>query len=410
MATLAAAPNTVAVWAVDQRCLDDLTALRDYQPAADANPNAFLLTCRELAGCLLSHANLKDQYESNAGEVLCLHARQAEDTELLDALQILLDDKTAVLARAERILDFYQSSTAAPAAATPASQSVKIPDPPMFSKGRAEYRVFRTKLEEKLLGDAHHFRNAAHQLSYAMGFLAEEAYEISHPLRASGDIGSVEALLKHLDATYEDPDRKGTTERELCALHQGNSDFTSYYAKFQSILAVLGWVGDAKRSVLTQSLSQEIKQVLSTTLPSPDETFDKFFAKVKPLDDQIRRYAAEFKGNKTPQAPSAKPRPPRSHSNNPVDSTGATPHTGSAPMDLSAQRRIEAHQAQYMKWAAEGKCMKYGSGTHWRSDCPRHRPLDGAATDIAASSTMCTPFVTAPATPTSTGAEGPGKA
>ena len=106
MATPAAAPATVAVWAVDQWCLDDLTALCDYQPAADANPNAFLLTCRELAGRLLAHANLKNQYESNAGEVLRLCARQAEDTESLDALQILLDDKKAALARAERTLDF----------------------------------------------------------------------------------------------------------------------------------------------------------------------------------------------------------------------------------------------------------------------------------------------------------------
>ena len=187
--------------------------------------------------------------------MLRLYARQAEDTELLDALQILLYDKTAALARAERTLDFYQSKTAAPAAATPASQSVKIPDPSTFSKGRSEYRVFHAKLEEKLLGAAHRFRDAAHQLSYAMGFLVEEAYEISCPLYASGDICSVEALLKHLDTTHEDPDRKSTAERELRALRQGNSDFTSHYAKFQSILAILRWEDDTKRLALTQSLS-----------------------------------------------------------------------------------------------------------------------------------------------------------
>ena len=186
-----------------------------------------------------------------------------------------------------------------------------------------------------------------------MGFLAEEAYEISRPLRASGDIGSVKALLKHLDATYEDPDRKATAVRELRILRRGNSDFTSYYAKFQSILAVLGWEGDTKRSALTQSLSQEIKQVLSKTLPSPGETFDQFFAKVKLQDDQMRRYAAEFKGNKTPQAPSTKPRP-----------------LAGAAADFAA----------------------------------------GTATENAASSTVGTPFVTAPATPTSTDASGPGKA
>ena len=300
MAIPAATPNTVTVWAVNQRCLEDLTALRDYQPAMDANPNAFFLTCRELAGRLLAHANLKDQYELNAGEVVRLCSRQVEDTRLLDSLQILLDDKTAALARAERTLDFYQSSTAAPTAAIPARQSVKISDPPMFSKGRAEYRVFRAKLEEKLLGDAHRFRDAAHQLSYPRGFLAKEAYDILRPLRASGDIGSVEALLKQLDATYEDPHRKGTAERELCALRQGNSSFTLHYVKFLSILAILGWEGNAKCWALTQSLSQEIKQVLSTTLPPPRETVDQFVAKVKLLDDQMHRYTAEFKGNKTP--------------------------------------------------------------------------------------------------------------
>ena len=103
MATPADAPVTVAVWAVNQRCLDNITALCDYQTAADANPNAFLLTCRELAGRLLAHANLKDQHKSNAGKVLRLRARQVEDTESLDALQILLDDKTAALARVERM-------------------------------------------------------------------------------------------------------------------------------------------------------------------------------------------------------------------------------------------------------------------------------------------------------------------
>ena len=89
MATPAAAPDTVAVWAVDQQCLDDLTALRDYQSATDANPNAFLLTCRELAGRLLAHANLKDQYESNAGEVLRLRAlaRQAECKDVRNILE-----------------------------------------------------------------------------------------------------------------------------------------------------------------------------------------------------------------------------------------------------------------------------------------------------------------------------------
>lgn len=139
--------------------------------------------------------------------------------------------------------------------------------------------------------------------------------------------------------------------------------------------------------------------MLSTTIPPQDEAFDQFVAKVKLLDDQMRRYAAEFKG-KAPQAPGTKPpRPPaRNHSNNSVDSTRATPHTGLAPIDLSVQRRMEAQQAQHAKWTAEGKCTKCGSSTHWRKDCPKNRPLAAAAA-AATSTAASTPFATAPATP-----------
>ena len=114
----------------------------------------------------------------------------------------------------------------------------QIPDPPTFSKGRAKYCIFRAKLEGKLLGDSHKFRNAAHQQSYAMGFLAGDAHEMTHTLRLHGEISTVKKLLECPNAACEDPDWKGTAERELCSLRQGNPDFASHDAKLQSILAV----------------------------------------------------------------------------------------------------------------------------------------------------------------------------
>ena len=213
----------------------------------------FLTDCKALAQAL-SSPNLKDLFVSNFASVLRLEAKLKEAQDALDyaqaaqalhdaeleTLQLMNNEKSQALARAEKTLDHYQQTTvpAAGSGSTPDRAIVKIPDPPTFSKGRAEYRSFKAKLQEKLLGDGHRFRGEGHRLAYAVGFLAEEADAIVRPLRESGELSTVADLLKYLDATYEDPDRKGTAERELRALKQGNTDFTSHNATFRSLVAV----------------------------------------------------------------------------------------------------------------------------------------------------------------------------
>ena len=391
-------PDAVAVWGISQVDHQSLQELRDYAPAPEENLHDFLKKCKILARSLLSGPDLQDQYESGASALLQLQLARAQIAELeseAETMQSIVVEKERALSRTEKALELYQA-TAGPTAA--ADQSAKIPDPPTFSKGRPQYRTFRAKLKEKLRGDARKFRDDEHQLSYAMGFLEDEAYEVALPLRENRAVRTVDELLAFLDATYEDPDRKGTAERELRSLKQANSDFTSHYAKFQSIMAVLGWEGDAKRSSLYQSLSYELKEALARTLPPPNETFDQYVSKIKLLDDQLRRFAAETKGAAKPAsnrparpAATATAAGSRTYSSNPADSTGATSHTGSAPMDLSMKVRTEAQQARFNKWLAEGKCTRCGDASHWRRDCPR-RPLAAASADT-------TPYATAPATP-----------
>ena len=414
------APIAVAVWGIAPESLDALRKLRDFCPSADSDANAFLRDCQALANQLLESPNLKDIYESNASAALRLAetrdqlkhavAAQARHDEELESLQLLLLEKTESLGRVEKALDLYQC-TAAAADAHDHRRSAKIPDPPTFSKGRLEYRVFKAKLQEKIRGDQATFRDEEHQLSYAMGFLAVEAYEMVSPLRQNGEIKTVSDLLQCLDAAYEDPDRKGTAERELRALKQGNGDFTSHYAKFRAIMAVLGWQGEAERSALYHSLSYELKEALAKTLPPPNESFTEYVAKIKLLDDQMRRFAAECKppgGRPASGSAQTQQRNRIPHSTNPADSTGATPHLGSAPMDLAAKKRAEAQQAQFAQWADEGKCTKCGSASHWRRDFPKiRRPLAAAATTPPTSST---PYTTAPTTPTLTEAGRSGKA
>ena len=150
---------------------------------------------------------MKDIYELNASAALRLAAAQARHDDELESLQLLLCEKTESLGRVERALDLYQR-TATATDVHDHRRSAKIPDPPTLSKGRSEYRVFKAKRQEKTHRYQATFRDEEHQLSYTMGFLAAEAYEIVSPLRQNREIKTVSDLHKCLDVAYEDPDRK----------------------------------------------------------------------------------------------------------------------------------------------------------------------------------------------------------
>jgi hypothetical protein len=393
MTTPTLSPTAKAVWGIEGGDIDNLVRLRDFQPSEEPNadPETFAAQCKMLAAHLLELPNLKDFYTSNATAASHLAMTQAKVVELeqraegaeeevihLRARITSLDND---LGRTQRSLDLIQNIAEKPATAGATDRrSVKIPNPPAFSKGREEYRAFKDKLAHKLTGDAHLFRDDQHKLTYAVGYVAGEAYETIRSLLPG--IQTVAQLVSYLDSTYEDSDPKGTAERELKALRQNSTtDFSAHFAKFQGIMAVLGWDGAARQAALYNSLSLDLKETLSRTLTPPDETFEQFVATVKSLDDKARRFASE-KGNSKAPAKS-QPRHSSGYSSNPADSTGTTPHKGPAPMDLSAQKRLEAKQAQYAEWSSKGVCTKCGDPKHWRKECPlnqsRHK-LSAAAT------------------------------
>ena len=145
---------------------------------------------------------------------------------------------------------------------------------------------------EKLRGDGAKFRDEDHRLGYAMGFLEGDVYAIAHPMYESGALQSVAELIDFLDATYDDPDRKGTAVCELRALRQGRYHFTAHYARFQSIMADLHWNDDTKLPALHDSLCRELQDAPAYTSPPKDKSFDHFVLRAKRLDNQQRRLAA----------------------------------------------------------------------------------------------------------------------
>jgi len=215
------------------------------------------------------------------------------------------------------------------------------------------------------------------------------------PLRDTKDIKTIENLLKFLDMTYDDPDKKGTAERELAKLKQGNKEFASHFSEFQSIMAILQWDEKAKKAALYSTISDTIKDSLAASLYPVPEDYMSFVGLVQRLDQQLRARTEERRGKpQTHQAPRAPKPNTANESSNPRDSWSNSGHTGAAPVDLSAQRKSAEQQALFERRRAEGACTLCGDKTHWRRDCPRRhrRPIQAAA----ATTTTPAPTTTAP--------------
>ena len=225
-------PTAVTVLGLEAEDIEGLTAIQSFTPAPEADALGLLENCQRLASRLLGLPNLKHLYNANASAALQLQLAQRRIVELeaaanpalpaevtdLQARLAEMDDitvryrmeneaLTADLRLTKNSLALYQRMTipeATGSSHTPPDHSIKIPDPPSFAKGRKEYRTVKAKLQQKLTGDSRLFRDPAHQLSYAVGFVTDEAYETVRPLL--NEIATVEQLLAHLDSTYEDLD------------------------------------------------------------------------------------------------------------------------------------------------------------------------------------------------------------
>ena len=152
----------------------------------------------------------------------------------------------ATIAQLERALDLAQA--AAGTHPTTGGKRQKIRDPEVFTGKREEYNSFRSKMITKLNGDAHLFDDEQHKLQYIVSFLKDHAYKIVKPYVKDDkvDLETVAEIWEVLDAAYDDPDRKGTAERELRKLRQANREFSAYLADFQHIMSELQWNVPAK--------------------------------------------------------------------------------------------------------------------------------------------------------------------
>lgn len=151
-------------------------------------------------------------------------------------------------------------------------------------------------------------------------------------------------------------------------LRQGTRDFSRYLADFVRLMTILEYGEEARKYHLERGLSTEMLTGLKYQDASTDETLEQFEARLRRLDDRIRRDRGFNKPQSTPVAPRPAPKTP---------STATGTHPG--PMDLSASRKKLTPEEKSRRMA-EGLCLYCGGSGHMARECPNRRPLRAAAT------------------------------
>ena len=259
------------------------------------------------------------------------------------------------------------------------TREAKIPDPDKFDGKRDDLRAFLAQLRLKLV-EPGAFRNEQAKLRYAVSRLKGIALEqiISYITPTKIDFDTVDDLIDHLNASFDEPDRAASAARHLQTIKQGNKDFSTYFAEFRRYSQQVDWNQSAIRSALKNGLSIELENAL-ITMDEPDD-YNKFIQLLTKVDTKMR--AARQK--------QVKPTPtPKSYNNgyikpNPGSSTGATPspkapvpnptasnsgNYGPAPMDISSSRRRLTPEERTRR-ITQGLCLYCGGAGHIASLCP----------------------------------------
>ena len=281
-----------------------------------------------------------------------------------------------------RLLDAPERPAPEVARARPAT----VPLPDAFEGDPKEYLDFKTKLNNKFRADAPTFRDHQHRLSVAISLLKKGAADIIRPyLRPDRvDLADVEEFWQVLDRAFDDPDRKGTAERNLRALRQGKKEFAHYFAEFMRLKADVTWNDAACIDSLRTGCAQEIRDVLRVQLNPLPETLQGVADLLNKIDLQNRQWASESAGKTSSTPPQTQRRTLPAAPIVPVSQrTTANPAwTGPAPMDLSANNRAAARNAaraaKRAKAMAEGLCFTCSSPDHARANCPIQAQYDQA--------------------------------
>ena len=229
-------------------------------------------------------------------------------------------------ALSERALsDSADRSTRSPSR-TPAEtqrRSPKQPDPPLLSDGKElTFTSWSILIRAKLRDNDDHFPSEDSKLTYVYGRTTGAAQAHLEPrfeYSAPNPFTTVDEVMAHLAAIYQNPMRQAIAQDQYYDLRQGRTeDFSEFLTKFQH-LAGLGAISSTNwRQDLYRKLNVLYQENLVPTLPLHD-TYEKLVVQCQHLEHVLipllARKAAERTSRRVSPAPktirqSVNPSPP----------------------------------------------------------------------------------------------------
>ena len=257
--------------------------------------------------------NFKQQFETNDDSLYAYmnghlnRYRTERDTvqgQLMAARQVIesLEEQNNQLSLDLNIAKAGHSSTSSNSAAAARDsastfRSEKFPDPEKFDGTRSILPGFITQLRMKLEVNNDRFRDESAKVIYSISRLEGQALDQIVPLvntNPEKPFTSVTAFLSYLEASFGDPDPRGTARRELTTLKQGAGDFASYYSKFLRVISYLEYNEAAKIDALEKGLSEDLNGAMSHRVETP-VILEDYAILLMRIDNQIWGRKAEQK-------------------------------------------------------------------------------------------------------------------
>ena len=237
-------------------------------PTAVSNANELSSAVQQHPQAWLDFLLRITNFASNAQEIITtLETDKATALSSLEQANVTLTENSITMAAGQAVLDELRTNLADASSQSKSHRSTKHPDPSLFGGDKAELRGWMTQLRIKLNINKDHYPTEQSKLAYALSRLKEKALEQMQPyLERDGNIALVDmnAFYTKLQLAFGDPDRKATAQRELRQLRQKNKEFYLYLSDYQRLVPDTGFDDEAKRSILLDGLSDELKSALIT--------------------------------------------------------------------------------------------------------------------------------------------------
>ncbi|KAL5592956.1 uncharacterized protein BROUX77_002688 [Berkeleyomyces rouxiae] len=270
---------------------------------------------------------------------------------------------------------FARAATASPAPPVLATPSVpvatadafvkrpkpKIPDIPLFSGKRAEYRVWAMYARQKIARDGPSIGDDGDQYTYLFARMSTEAQNLVAVYFARGlEMGYTAAtFLAYLDRMFIDPYAAERASTQLQNLRQrDNEPFALFLPKFEKLLGEAGTDSDrASISILRTALCPELRRAMAN--PRTDYTYEDYKSELFTVSSKLEECNVLERSSSriTPSFP-ANPAPVRHP--DAMDWTPTITTTALKPLTDEERERLRRNRACF-------RCRQTG---HLRQNCP----------------------------------------